>query len=163
MIQTSAAHVLLAAGLLMASESSPAQRTMHRCTSEGRVYLSDRACEGRPATNLASIGPAPGSRSEPPSRDRPGAKASEVLDYLSPECAELREGLRNGPGRGLGSRAYGELSASYHQRCGEEEQNAQRRLSDERSKKRELREREVAAENVERDRARLTREQCEPA
>jgi len=161
MHRTFVASAVLGTLCLLASESALAQRTMYRCTSEGRTYLSDRPCEGRPSTSLASIGPSPQRGRSGPAPDQPVGKASEVLDYLSPECAELREGLRNGPARGLGSRAFAELSASYRQRCGDEEQKAQKRLGEDRTRKRELREREAAAEQVERDRVKLTREQCD--
>jgi hypothetical protein len=161
MHRTFVASAVLGALCLVASEGAFAQRSVFRCTTDGRAFLSDRPCEGRPSTSLASIGPAPARGRSSTSTDRPVAKASEVLDYLSPACAELREGLRNGPARGLGSRAFSELANSYRQRCGDEEQKAQRRLGEEHRKKHELREREAAAEQVERDRVQLTREQCD--
>ncbi|MEO8835602.1 MAG: hypothetical protein ABI364_02575 [Caldimonas sp.] len=127
------------------------------------MSLSDRPCGGRPATGLAAIGPNRGDRpaySAYPT-ERSVGRASEYLGYLSPQCAELKEGLRNGPARGLGSRAMSELATSYHERCSEDEQNARKRLTEEQGKKREVRDNEAKAEKAEQDRVRLSREQCD--
>ena len=145
-----------------AIEDAQAQRPMYRCSFEGRAYLSDRPCEGRPATGLGSIGPTRDERSAfRSSSDRSTNKAADYLGYLGPECAELNEGLRNGPARGLGSRAQDELRNSYQEHCGEEERAARNRLADDESRKADARRREQAAESSERDRKKLTREQCD--
>lgn len=138
-----------------------AQRTMYRCTTDGRASLSDRPCEGRPATGLASIGPVREARSgQSPSWGSP-QKASDFLDHLSPLCAELNEGLRNGPGRGLGHTAMSELRTSYRERCSDDEQAARKRLAEEQSKHRDARESALAADRREIAHVKLSREQCD--
>ena len=160
---TIAAVRLLGLALFFAAaEDATAQRTMYRCSTEGRAYLSDRPCEGRPATGLGAIGPTRAARSAySSSNDRSATKAADFLGYLSPLCAELNEGLRNGPARGLGARARDELRYSYRERCGEEERVARSRLAEDEGRKADARRREQAAETFERDRHKLTREQCD--
>jgi len=160
MMLTSLARLLALCAFLPACAPSDAQRPMYRCSAEGRAYLSDRPCEGGAGSSPA-IGPSGDGRSAMESRYGPAPDVSAVLNHLSPECASLREGVRTGPARGLGSRAMAELVASYWKRCAEEEQVARRRLAEEQQKRREVRDREVATEKVERDRAKLTREQCD--
>ena len=158
----------LALAVALCADAAFAQRTMYRCTSEGRAYLSDRPCEGGSPSasaspskpSLASIGPTNASP-RTASRDRPVGKATEVLDYLSPECAELREGLRNGPARGITSRTYSELVGAYQKRCADEEREANKRLAEDNQRKREMRAHEDGSEKFEKDRAKLTREQCD--
>jgi hypothetical protein len=154
-------HACAAALCLTVWSSASAQRTTYNCSADGRTYLSDRPCAGRPATALASIGPAANTRSGSDGRERQVGRAESHLDYLSPLCAELNEGLRNGPARGLGSRAVSELASSYRERCGDEDQQARRRVAEEQKKRREARDDDVRAENVERARAKLSREQCD--
>jgi hypothetical protein len=144
----------------LAADIAYAQRTMYSCPSGGRTVMSDRPCEGGSAASYGWIGPTNAARPAG-SQDRTVAKASDVLNYLSPECAELREGLRNGPARGITSRTYSDLLASYQRRCGEEEQQANRRLAEDNRLKREIQAREAASEKFERDRVKLTREQCD--
>ena len=153
-------HLLVAGLGLLASAEASAQRTMYRCVVDGRSTLSDRPCEGRPSTSLTAVGPL---------RDRPAYSSGDVspgravdyLDYMSPVCAELNEGMRNGPARGLRSGAMSELRRSYQERCSEEEQVARQRLGDEQSHRREVRNRELAEEKAERERQKLSREQCD--
>ena len=153
-------HLLVAGLGLLASAEASAQRTMYRCSVEGRSTLSDKPCEGRPSTSLTAVGPLR-DRTVYSSREVAPGRAVDYLDYLSPVCAELNEGMRNGPARGLGSRAMSELQRSYRERCGEEEQLARRRLGEDQSHRRELRNRELAEEKSERDRQKLSREQCD--
>lgn len=144
---------------LFAAEAA-AQRTLYRCTVDGQTSLSDRPCTGRPATGLAAIGPARDARATESSSGTV-SKAVNYLDYLSPLCAELAEGLRNGPARGLGPRALYELRSSYQERCSDDDQTARKRFADEQTKKREARNDEVTAEKRERDRLIQSREQCD--
>ena len=154
-------HLCVAALCLASGSNASAQRATYACSSEGRVYYSDRPCAGRPATSLAAIGPTRSNPSSTDSRDRQVRKAVSYLDYLSPLCAELNEGLRNGPGRGLGSRALAELASSYRDRCGDEDREARLRLAEEQKKRSDARADDLRAENVERARVKLTREQCD--
>jgi hypothetical protein len=159
MTTTAIRGLLLGLALLAAGEAS-AQRTLYRCSVDGQTSLSDRPCAGRPATGLAAIGPTREARSS--GLSTPGvAKASDYLEYLSPICAELNEGMRNGPARGLGTRALQELYTSYRERCSDDDQAARKRFAEEQSKKRDARNNELAAEKRERDRVTLTREQCD--
>lgn len=145
---------------LLACTDAFAQRTMYRCSVDGHATLSDKPCTGRPSTSLTAVGP---QRDRPTysSADVATGRAAEYLDFMSPACAELNEGMRNGPARGLGSRAMSELQRSYRERCSEEEQVARRRLGDEQSRRRDERNRDLAAERSERERLKLSREQCD--
>ena len=157
-----AVRLLVFVSAFAAVDDAAAQRPMYRCSTDGRVYLSDRPCEGRPATAIGSIGPTRDERSAyRSSNERSPNKAADYLGYLGPECAELNEGLRNGPSRGLGSRAYEELRNSYRDRCGEEERVARSRFAEDQSKKADARRRDQQAEASELDRRKLSREQCD--
>lgn len=161
-LPVAAARMLCLAVVLAAPNPSFAQRTMYRCSTDGRAYLSDRACEGRPATALGSIGPTREDRQAyRMSGERSTNRAADYLGYLSSQCAELNEGLRNGPARGLGARALGELRESYRQRCADEERSARKRLAEDEAGKADVRKREQAAETSERDQRKLTHEQCD--
>ncbi len=52
-----AARMLCLAVVLAAPNPSFAQRTMYRCSTDGRAYLSDRPCDGRPGLKVASMSP----------------------------------------------------------------------------------------------------------
>ena len=152
--------LLLGAALLWGGEAA-AQRTLYRCTVDGRTSLSDRPCSGGPPqTGLAAIGPAREARASYTSTPTV-SKAADYLEYLSPLCAELNEGMRNGPARGLGPRALAELHGSYRDRCSDDDQAARKRFAEEQTKKRDARHGELLAEKRERDRIAATREQCD--
>lgn len=157
-----ASRLLCLAVVLAAPADASAQRTVYRCSTDGRAYLSDRPCEGRPATALGSIGPTRDERhAYRMSGERSAGRAADYLGYLGSQCAELNEGLRNGPARGLGARALGELRESYQQRCGNEEREARKRLAEDERSKADVRMREQAAAASERDQRKLTHEQCD--
>ena len=133
-----------------------AQRAVYRCNGDGGAYISDRPCGGK----LAAIGPAPAPRTTS-ARDIPVGKASDFLSYLSPTCAELNEGLRNGPARGLSGRALSELHTSYRERCSQDEQEARKKLADDQKRQQLERDSQLAVETRERERNKLSREQCD--
>ena len=148
--------------LACAGVGASAQSTMYQCSSEGRTYLSDRPCGGRPATALRAIGPVREARQSGRTYpEGPGYKAQEHLQYQSPLCAELSEGMRNGPARGLGSRAQNELHESYRAQCSEDESKARKRLAEENGRQRDLRDNEERAAKAEQARQKLSREQCD--
>jgi hypothetical protein len=152
---------LMVAGLtLLAASAVHAQRTTYRCTVDGRQTLSDRPCETRASTSLTVVGPLR-DRPQTMSSEPTTRRAAEYLDYLSPHCSELNEGLRNGPARGLGSRALDELRRSYNELCRDDDQQARRRFAEEQASRREIRAQDQAAERRERDQKRLSIEQCD--
>jgi hypothetical protein len=133
-----------------------AQRAVYRCNGGSGAYISDRPCGGA----LAAIGPVPAPRAAPV-RDRPVSKASDYLSYLSPTCAELNEGMRNGPARGLSGRALSELHTSYRERCSQDEQEARKKLAEDQKRQQAERDGQLAAASKERERDKLSREQCD--
>ena len=159
MRRTTVRWLLFGLALLGGGEAS-AQRTLYRCNANGQTVMSDRPCTGEAAAGLTGIGPERERRSTLALPTAVG-KAADYLEYLSPLCAELNEGMRNGPARGLGPRALLELHQSYRERCGEEDQAARKRFAEAQQKRREARNDELVAEKRERDQARLTREQCD--
>jgi hypothetical protein len=88
------------------------------------------------------------------------AKAGEHLQYMSTECANLAEGLRTGPARGLRGSALSELSENYRKQCGEDEQQARQHLwqlqADEKTQRKQVEQ----AQGNERKRAIIASEQC---
>ena len=88
------------------------------------------------------------------------AKAGEHLQYMSVECANLAEGLRTGPARGVRGAALSELSENYRRQCGEDEQQARQRLSQDQSDERTQRKRQDQARSDDRKRAVIASEQC---
>ncbi len=151
--------LLLGLALLTGGQAA-AQRTLYRCVIDGKTSLSDRPCAERPSASFAAIGPAREPRQSISSTPMV-SKAATHLDYLSPLCAELNEGMRTGPARGLGPLALAELHNSYRERCREDDQAARKRFADEQAKKSDARNDELLAEKRERDLIKLTREQCE--
>ncbi len=71
-------------------------------------------------------------------------EASNLLPYLSPGCAQLKEAIRTGPARGVGSDVLNQLQKEYVAKCDEEDQQAYRRyrdaLSDRRSERHQAQE-----------------------
>jgi len=88
------------------------------------------------------------------------AKAGEHLQYMSTECANLAEGLRTGPARGLRGSALSELSENYRKQCGEDEQQAHQRLWQQQADEKMQRKQEDQARGNERKRAVIASEQC---
>jgi hypothetical protein len=132
------------------------------CSSDGRSYPSDQPCAVRPSTSLRSVGPEREARRSSSSYESASVyKAGEHLQYQSPRCSEMSEGIRNGPARGLGRAAQQELQESYRRLCSDDESNARKRLSEEKGRQRESREREDKTAKAEQDRQKLGREQCD--
>jgi hypothetical protein len=151
---------LLLALALAAAGQAPAQRTLYRCVVDGKTSLSDRPCSDGRSASFAAIGPARETRATATTMPSV-SKATPYLDYLSPICADLNEGMRTGAARGLGPRALSELHNSYRERCSEDDQAARKRFADDQAKKRDVRNDELLAEKRERDQVKLTREQCD--
>jgi len=148
---------------LAASTAVSAQ--VYRCSNGGATYLSDRPCVGTaPAapTNRSQIGgygPTQRERNTPAYTPH-AAEAPAHLSYMSVECADLREGLRTGPARGLKGTTMVELSRNYHERCADNEAQAMQRLSDDRRLQKEQQRATDNAVRRERDSAVLATEQC---
>ena len=146
--------------LLCLAESALAQST-YRCGVGRGAYLSGHPCPSGEPHTLRSIGPVP----ERPDASRnpytpPLRKAPEVLAYLSPECAQLNDAIRTGPTRGLKGTDMADLHADYSRRCGEDEQRAQRKMSQEKRDDRARRDTEQVARNQSAAQARLGADQC---
>lgn len=158
---------LVGLGLALGAGDAAAQRAVYPCVVDGRAVVSDRPCSGGAATGLGAYGETREARTARstgpgPSTDwRDPPKAADHLHYQSPPCAELAEGIRNGPSRGLGSRAMGELRVSYREKCADDEQRARARLTEEQGKARDARSAQERAERAEADRRKLSSEQCD--
>jgi hypothetical protein len=150
---------------LLATAVSPASaQAPYRCSSSNGTYYSDRPCTGASdpnRTQLRAMGPA----QQPNRYASPGyspnmAKAGEHLQYMSVECANLAEGLRTGPARGLHGSALSELSENYRRQCGEDEQQARQRLWQQQSDERTQRKQQDQARSDDRKRSVIASEQC---
>ena len=134
----------------------------YRCGSGSTTYYSDRPCGVASGnTRLGAYGPVTAPVRNAPSYYYPSmAKAPEHLAYMSVECAELSEGLRTGPARGLTGSTLSELRENYAKRCSEDEQQARQRVYQEHSDQRAQRKANDQAQRDERKRAVVNSEQC---
>lgn len=114
--------------LLLAPVVAGAQT--YRCVTPGGSYFSDRPCGGRGSAgpSMGVIGPT--ARASPSTVLPATPRAEEHLKYLSVECAQLSEGIRNGPGRGLRSDGVAALRVEYARKCGHEDAEARQQLHD---------------------------------
>jgi len=151
-------------GVLATAASPTWAQAAYRCSSGGGTYFSDRPCTGAgdsSRTQLRAIGPVQQQdRYASPSYSPHMAKAGEHLQYMSVECANLAEGLRTGPARGVRGAALSELSENYRRQCGEDEQQARQRLSQDQSDERTQRKRQDQTRSDDRKRAVIASEQC---
>jgi hypothetical protein len=132
-----------------------AQPQFFRCINGTTTYFSDRPCQAALPRTLVPAAPPPAPTTLPlPS------KAAEALPYMSPECAQINEGLRTGAQRGLKPAAMAELMSEYKQRCVEDEQRATQKLSQVKGSEGAVREQTIAQRKAEEDRAASTVEQC---
>lgn len=152
------------AGVLAAAVSPAFAQALYRCNSGSGTYVSDRPCAGASdsgRTQLRAMGPTPQpSRYASPSYSPHMAKAGEHLQYMSAECANLAEGLRTGPARGVRGAALSELSENYRRQCGEDEQQARQRLWQQQADERTQRKQQEQARSDDRKRAVIASEQC---
>ena len=163
MIRRWAAAVGFASAL--ATTVSPAMaQALYRCSSGSGTYVSDRPCAGgsdSSRTQLRAVGPVQQpNRYASPSYSPQMAKAGEHLQYMSTECANLAEGLRTGPARGLRGSALSELSENYRKQCGEDEEQAHQRLWQQQADEKMQRKQKDQAQSNERKRAVIASEQC---
>ena len=153
----------LAAALVPAASPAFAQG-LYRCNSGSGTYVSDRPCTGANdpnRTQLKAMGAVQQpSRHAAPSHSPHMAKAGEHLQYMSAECANLAEGLRTGPARGLRGATLSELSENYRRQCGEDEQQARQRLWQQQADERTQRKQQDQAQSDDRKRAVVASEQC---
>ena len=156
-----ALHLAAAAVLAGAGPAASAQTT-YLCTANGRTWQSVQPCiDGTAAPPRPVIVPRAEPRLPPlPGEVRSAERAPDYLQFQSPRCAELSEGVRTGAARGLSRATQRELLESYRQLCADEEARARALLQDERNRQRETREREERAARLELDRDKLNRDQC---
>ena len=160
-------HWMATAGLagVLATAVSPAlAQALYRCNSASGTYVSDRPCTGAGdprRTQLRAIGPVQQpNQYASPSYSPHMAKAGEHLQYMSTECANLAEGLRTGPARGLRGSTLSELSENYRKQCGEDEQQARQRLRQQQADERTERKQQDQARSDDRKRSVIAGEQC---
>ena len=112
---------LAAAAILAGAAPAASAQSTYLCTSNGRTWQSVQPCgDGTAAPPRTVIVP----RSEPrlpplPGEAKPADKATEYLQFQSPRCAELSEGVRTGASRGLSRATQQELLETYRQQCAE--------------------------------------------
>ena len=152
------------AGVLATAVSPTFAQALYRCSTASGSYVSDRPCTSSIDTNrtqLRAIGSTPQpSRYVSPAYSPRIAKAGEHLQYMSTECANLAEGLRTGPARGVTGTTLSELAENYRKQCGEDEQQARSRLAQQQVDDRTQRKQQDQARNDDRKRAVIATEQC---
>jgi len=135
-------------------------QVVYLCSVEGRTYYSVQPCPSAPAP-VGSVGPA--ARETRPSGSaftKAPEKPGEHLQYQTPACAELSEGVRTGASRGLSSSAQQQLREAYVRVCSDDERRALQQLQSQQGRQRDLRDQEAKTARLEQDRDKLTREQC---
>ncbi len=108
----------------------------YRCQTDGRTYFSDRPCVSneRRGTKLGGYGPQP-QQPVHPQRQLPSPGTAEPhVQYLGLRCAEISEGVRTGPSRGVRHDVISELQSEYQQKCGLEDREARKRASEDQAK-----------------------------
>lgn len=149
-------HALAAISLCLACTTVAAQN--HRCSSDGRVYYSDRPCNGD--TKLQMYGPA---RTYPErySPSTPGVpKAQEHVKYLSPACASISEAIRTGPARGVRGDVIQGLHEEYREKCSIEDQEARAQSRQERNNQQQTQVAQRENTAAERQQARERADRC---
>ena len=151
---------LLLAALMVVAPGAMAQ-AMYRCTNGTSTYISDRPCTGAQAGKLGALGPAPSRGNHvAPSYSPPLGKAPDHLVYLSPACASINDAIRTGPARGLKSQAMADLHNEYRSKCEEDEQSARQKVHEDKRNQRDQARAVQRAEQLDRQRAVTSREQC---
>lgn len=151
----------MAATAVLLLSVNPCSAQVYRCSGSSGTYLSDRPCSGS--------GPAPVSIRSLPAPAAPAPRFSTVpsigtapdhLQYLGSECAQMNDALRTAPARGVGGLTLSQLRTNYSKRCGDEEQQARNRLSQDEARARNDRKAQQVAQQTEQQNVVRTREQC---
>lgn len=87
--------------------------------------------------------------------------APEHLKHLGPRCSSMNDAIRTGPTRGLTHETLGKLQKEYRRECAEEESEAMRKLSAERSDARKAKLDEKQAAVQQQQRTELAQQQCD--
>lgn len=121
-----------------------AQARSYLCRTADTWYQSTRPCPAEPplsvsSTRLRKFGEEP--RFAAPTQRRSTlpqpADAPEHLEYLSARCAEISEGIRTGPARGVSHLTIGELRREYEKKCREEDREARQQVTANKNAERE--------------------------
>jgi hypothetical protein len=148
-------------GLVLACSSGAVwSQAATLCSSDGRTYTSVQPCPSQPSPVRSAVPTVQEPRSSGSTGTRSPDKPGDQLQFQSPLCAELSEGMRTGASRGLGSSAQQELREAYRRLCSEDARRALQQMKDEMIRQRDLREQEARTARFEQDRDKLTREQC---
>jgi hypothetical protein len=133
----------------------------YRCNVQGRQVLSDRPCAPGAHTSLSGYGP---TQREPaptrPTRYGTVGRAPDHLQYLSPECAQMNDAMRTASARGVGHAVQHDLRAEYQRKCAEDDSEARRQASQDKSAQRQARREERQAQANEKAQTQREREQC---
>lgn len=119
------------------------------------MYFSDRPCNLD--TKIQMYGPL---RPAPSVRPLPGPpKAEEHLQYLSSNCAAISEAIRTSPSRGVRGDALQGLRDEYRQKCSMEDEDARKKVQQDRSTDRQtyVAQRDAAASEQRQSRERQDR------
>jgi hypothetical protein len=130
-----------------------------RCTTNGRIYYSDRPCPVEP--KLQAVGPR-GTAYQAYVPPPPGApRADEHLKYLSAECAGISEAIRTAPARGVrNSETLRGLHDEYQQKCAFDDREAWQHVQQDRSQQMRQHEAEKSAAVAERRQANDRQDRC---
>jgi len=123
--------------------------------------LSDRPCAPGAQTSLSSYGPT--EREPAPTRPMQlgsVGRAPDHLQYLSPECAQMNDAMRTAGARGVGHAVQRDLRDEYQRKCADDDSEARRQVSQDKSAARQARRDERQAQANEKAQTQREREQC---
>lgn len=154
-------HMALGVATMFACTANASAQAMYRCTSGSSAYYSDKPCSNTGKLGVMAAAP---TRQERQQIDRsytpPLPKAADHLGFLSGECASLNEAVRTAPSRGLRGQALADLHAAYRDKCGDEDDEARRKLRQRKSAERDERRAEQSAQQQAQAQVALGKEQC---
>lgn len=126
------------------SAVSYAEVRSYLCRAGDTWYQSTRPCPAElplsvSSTRLRKYGEEP--RFAGPTQRRSTlpqpADAPEHLEYLSSRCAEISEGIRTGPARGVPHSTIADLRREYEKKCREEDREARQQVAADKNAERE--------------------------
>ena len=103
----------------------------YNCTAKNGVfYTSEKPCAS-PSSAVVYYGPVTVRQST--TYTPKVGETPEHLQYLSPRCSTLSEGIRTGPARGVKYDVTASLQKEYQRECAEEDREARSRLDADRT------------------------------
>jgi len=154
--------LFVAIGVIALWGASQVQAQVYRCQGVTGTYMSDRPCpnSATSAPNIGVVGPVARPAYGRPNYLPSAGKAEDHINYLSPRCSELSEGIRTGRARGVDSRTMSDLQNNYRRECGDEDSAARQRWHEDQRAAKDQKKSVAVAQQAEVRQAKLTQEQC---